>query len=160
MFTMIRSAIQKKEDRNFFAEREAVVSIGSSYRFSPVEILAGNRILVKLDEEKTSIIFNENKTEISTEFTVEAVVSNKKNKIDTILIAEILLIPLANYLGIRHDECIIHFKRDDEFMLRTMSGQMNRYMRVNKNGVHPFMGKSLDKGWSMEITDHKYWSTS
>lgn len=159
MFKMIKIAIEEKTKPRIFVDKETPVNIVASCRFSPVELLADDRILLKLEEEKTAIIFNQIKTDISSEFIVESVVSNRKGKINTILIAEIILIPLANYLGIRHDECIIHFKRDKEFMLRTMMGQMNRYFRINKNGIHPFPCTDLNKGWSMEITDHGYWST-
>lgn len=71
-----------------------------------------------------------------------------------------LLSPLSIVIGMDIDEMIFHFQVGNHFQLRTGSTVRNSTWLVDRAGVHPFMNHKTDENWTIEVTDHRYWSSS
>jgi len=74
--------------------------------------------------------------------------------------ADQILLPLCQISKINPDDAILHLKKDDNFLLRILSRQLNKSWYLVNGKLNVTSSGLTDESWTIEITDHHSWSTS
>lgn len=122
-------------------------------------VITGSSICISLIPQKKRIIITVDQSGYEYKLNIASFITEDLMRDHTVIIAEQILRPIAKSLNMDPAEMIIHMQVGDEFHLRTMQSQLRKRWILDNRGIYPFLNYKNNSRWTIDLTDHKYWSS-
>jgi hypothetical protein len=156
---MISTQIQ--EIYNKMTGRQAkILSLGKEVRYDPNPCDIEGKVKINIGTEGEILCFTYSDEGIARTYRIDPEECTMSTWRPTVVQADLILVPLLRLVNLDIDSAIVYYRSGEEFHLRTAAGQMSKIYFFKKGNFSPFASPRDNKSYSIEITDHKYWSTS